>query len=179
MFLSAVVRSCYLNSRQAASLLGLSSGVVTGLTKTERAHKFCVVPLGGFYSPSVAERHFLRQQRRGLGVFAASPVFTPLGGIWYRLIVRMETLQATSLHFSFCHSAVMLSEQPSSVAVTGLAKTESAHKFRVVPLGGVLWVFARKQRFEELAGVALRVGGNLFRCADGDDFPAAAAAFRA
>ena len=51
MFLSAVVRSCYLNSGQAASLLGSPSGVVTGLAKTERAHKLCVVPLGGFYPP--------------------------------------------------------------------------------------------------------------------------------
>ena len=48
----------------------------------------------------------------------------------------------------------------------------------LVPLSGILWDFARKQRFEELAGVAVRVGGDLFRCADGDDFPAAAAAFR-
>ena len=79
-------------------------------------------PLGGFYSPSAVVRHLPHQRRRGLGVFAASPVFTPLGGIWYRLIVGMETLQATSLHFSFCRSAVMLSEQPSSGVIAGFAK---------------------------------------------------------
>ena len=48
----------------------------------------------------------------------------------------METLQATSLHVPFCRSAVVLSEQPPSGVVTGLAKTERAHKFCVVPLGG-------------------------------------------
>ena len=36
----------------------------------------------------------------------------------------------------------------------------------------------RQQRFEELPGVARRVFGDLFRRAAGDDFPAAAAAFR-
>ena len=66
----------------------------------------------------------------------AEAVFTPLGGIWYRLFVGMETLQATSLHVPFCRSAVVLSEQPPSGVVTGLAKTERAHKFCVVPLGG-------------------------------------------
>ena len=79
-------------------------------------------PLGGFYSPSAVVRHFPTPTGKGIGSFAASPVFTPLGGIWYRLIVRMETLQATSLHFSFCRSAVMLSEQPSSGVIAGFAK---------------------------------------------------------
>ena len=52
----------------------------------------------------------------------ASLVFTPLGGIWYRLIVGLETLQATSLHVSFCRSAVVLSEQPPSGVIAGFVK---------------------------------------------------------
>ena len=117
-------------------------------------------PLGGFYSPSAAARHFPTPTGKGIGSFAASPVFTPLGGIWYRLIVGMETLQATSLHVSFCRSAVVLSEQPPSGVVTGLAKTERAHKFCVVPLGGasVYTALTRKKPSSACGGRWPKVG---------------------
>ena len=86
MFLSVVVRSCYLNSRQAVSLLGSPSGAVTGLAKTESAHKFRVVPLGGFYPPFRRCAALPPPAEEGIGAFAASqylrrlvgPVFTPL-----------------------------------------------------------------------------------------------------
>ena len=38
--------------------------------------------------------------------------------------LAFETLQATSLHFSFCHSAAVLFQKPPSGVDTGLAKRE-------------------------------------------------------
>ena len=74
MFLSVVVRSCYLNSGQAASLLGSPSGVVTGLAKTERAHKLCVVvPLGGFYPPFRRSATFSYANGEGIGGVCREP----------------------------------------------------------------------------------------------------------
>jgi len=123
-------------------MLGSPSGVVTGLRRDVACNvsktKNRIAPRNVFLAQNAKSR------LRPLG--GLKPALRPSSGIntglvkrrkcWTRqavsllgftaAILAFETLQATSLHFSFCHSAAVLFQKPPSGVNAGLVKRRNS-----------------------------------------------------